>query len=446
MLTQYRFRGQSHQGKVVQGTFNVRTPREAKEYLEKLMRRYQLSIQSLERRKQYSYTVYLPGRRPIKKYQTAYSKEEVHDVLTKLGYTNFKIKPVLIDLHFKPGIQDVMMFIQLSTNMLKDKMSFGAVLDMLADEQTNRTMRETLLQIESQLKAGGEGREVFNMHTGVFGKFPAYMLGIATRSGNIAEVFAATGKFLQRDMEIRKSIRKALISPFFAVLATLGAVGYYVQEIFPSTAELFLNYNMPLPSMTQATLELSTWLKMYGLFILIAVSGFVGGFIAMKRTDRGRLWYDEHIIRLPLIGHLIHKSSIDIYFWVFSTIYTGSGDNIDIIRISAEACRNTWMERQIKTVSIPMMLEKGEAFVEAMEASGVFTRTVITRLRTGQESGNVLQAAQQIAKFYEAETTYKLGNLIEYIQTLVALFIAVVISLLTLISAEIATITPPTGF
>lgn len=338
------------------------------------------------------------------------------------------------------------MFIQLSTSMLKDKMSFGAVLDMLADEQTNRTMRETLLQIESQLKAGGEGREVFNMHTGVFGKFPAYMLGIATRSGNIAEVFEATGKFLQRDMEIRKSIRKAMISPFFAVLATLGAVGYYVQEIFPSTAELFLNYNMPLPSMTQATLELSTWLKMYGLFILIAVSGCVGGFIAMKRTDRGRLWYDEHIIRLPLIGHLIHKSSIEIYFWVFSTIYTGSGDNIDIIRISAEACRNTWMERQIKTVSIPMMLEKGEAFVEAMEASGVFTRTVITRLRTGQESGNVLQAAQQIAKFYEAETTYKLGNLIEYIQTLVALFIAVVISLLTLISAEIATITPPPGF
>ena len=82
----------------------------------------------------------------------------------------------------------------------------------------------------------------------------------------------------------------------------------------------------------------------------------------------------------------------------------------------------------------------------AMEASGVFTKTVITRLKTGQETGNILQAAQQIAIFYEAETTYKMNSLIEYIQTLVALFISVVISLLTVISAEIATISPPTGF
>ncbi|MDZ4181573.1 MAG: type II secretion system F family protein [Candidatus Cloacimonadaceae bacterium] len=446
MLTQYRFKGLSQQGTVVQGTFNVKSAGEAKAYLEKLIQRYQLKIQTVEKKKQYSYTVYLPGKRPIKKYQSAYSKEEVETVLNKMGYDKFKINPVLINLNLKPGIQDIMMFIQLSTNMLKDKMSFGSVLEMLADEQTNRTMRETLLQIESQLKAGGEGREVFSMHTSVFGKFPAYMLGIATRSGNIAEVFEATGKFLQRDMEIRKSIRKALISPFFAVLATLGAVGYYVQEIFPSTAELFLNYNMPLPYMTQKTLELSNWLKMYGWMITVVVVALIVGFFLWRRTERGRIWYDEYILRLPLIGHLIHKSAIEIYFWVFATIYTGAGDNIDIIRISAEACRNAWMEKQIKTISIPMMLNKGEAFVEAMEASGVFTRTVITRLKTGQETGNILQAAQQIAKFYEAETTYKLSSMIEYIQTLVALFIAVVISLLTLISAEIATITPPTGF
>lgn len=146
------------------------------------------------------------------------------------------------------------------------------------------------------------------------------------------------------------------------------------------------------------------------------------------------------------MGHLIHKSAIEIYFRVFSTIYTGTGDNIDIIRISSEACRNAWIEKQIKTITIPLMLKEGEAFVPAMEASGVFTKTVITRLKTGQETGNILQAAQQIAIFYEAETTYKMNSLIEYIQTLVALFISVVISLLTVFSAEIATISPPTGF
>lgn len=446
MLMEYRFRGVNPQGRAVQGTINVHSIREAKEYIARLVQRYNLDIQAMERKRNFVYTVYLPGHKPIRKYQSAYSREEVAAVLTKLGYSDYKISPVLFDLRFRPGMQDVLLFIQLSTNMLKDKMSFGKVLEMLVDEQSNRMLRETLIQIESQLRSGGEGSAVFNHHADVFGKFPAYMLGLATRSGNMAEVFEATGKFMQRDAEIRKNIKKALISPMMAVLATIAAVGYYVKEIFPSTAELFLSYNMPLPSMTKSTLQLSHWLDRYGLFLL---GGMVLGIVMFWRyikTPAGREWFDRAITGLPIVGHLIHKSAIEMYFCVFATIYTGAGDNIEIIRISAEACRNKWIERQIKTVTIPKMLKEGEAFVPAMEASGVFTKMAITRLRTGQESGNVLQAAQQISRFYESETTYKLGNLIEYMQTIVALFIAIAISLLTMISAEIATISPPTGF
>lgn len=149
-------------------------------------------------------------------------------------------------------------------------------------------------------------------------------------------------------------------------------------------------------------------------------------------------------MKLPLVGHLIHKSSIEIYFRVFGTIYGGAGDNIETIKTSAEACRNAWMEDRIKKTTIPLMLKDGLGFVEAMTAAEVFTRTTLTRLKTGQETGNLLQSAQQIATFYEAETTYKMNNLIEYIQTLVGLVIAIAITFLTVVSAEIATISPPT--
>jgi type IV pilus assembly protein PilC len=102
------------------------------------------------------------------------------------------------------------------------------------------------------------------------------------------------------------------------------------------------------------------------------------------------------------------------------------------------------MEDRIKKVTIPLMLKEGEAFVPAMDAAGIFNRTSLTRLRTGQETGNVLQSAQQIATYYEAETTYKIHNLIEYIQTFIGFFIGIAISVLTIVSAEIATISPPT--
>jgi type IV pilus assembly protein PilC len=444
VILEYRFKGYSPQGKLVQGTFSVGSAKEAKEHIAQLADKYQLRIDSLEKKRDYLYKVIIPGRKPFNGRQSAYSKEEVANALTKMGYQNFRINPVLFDLPIKPSLADVMMFIRLSATMLRDKMNFGKILEMLAEEQTNRAMKEALQQIESQLKAGAEGKEVFMRFTHVFGKFPAFMLGLATRSGNMAEVFDATAKFIERDMEIRKNIKKTLISPMFAILATMGAVVYYVVVIFPKTAQLFLKYNMPLPPMTKSTLELSDWLGKTWWILLIAV---VVPIIILWRwwsTPSGKIWRDKHIVKLPIVGHLIHKMSIEIYYRVFSVIYAGAGDNIETIRTSAEACRNAWIEDRIKKVTIPLMLKEGEAFVPAMEAAGVFTRTSLTRLRTGQETGNILQATQQIATYYEAETTYKIQTMIEYIQTFVSLFIAIAITMLTVVSSEIATISPPT--
>lgn len=445
MVKEYRFKGYGPQGKLVQGTFMAESPKASKEYLNKLSQKFHLRISSLEKKRDWLYKVYSAGKKkPFSGRQSAYSKAEVASALTKMGYTKFTINPVLFDLPMKPGLADIMMFIKLSTTMLKDRMSFGKILEMLAEEQTNRTLKDALLQIESQLKGGAEGKEVFMRFGHVFGKFPAFMLGLATRSGNMADVFEATSKFIERDMEIKKNIKKALISPMFAVFATVGAVMYYVIDIFPATAELFLKYNMPLPPLTKGTLSVSDWLAVYWWTIALAVA--IPATIVWRwwATPKGKIWRDSHIIKLPMVGHLIHKSSIEIYFRVFGTIYAGAGDNIETIRTAAEACRNAWMEDRIKRITIPLMLKEGEAFVPAMDAAGIFTRTALTRLRTGQETGNILQASQQIATYYEAETTYKMNNMIEYIQSIVGLFISLAITFLTVVSAEIATISPPT--
>ncbi len=444
MIIEYRFKGISAEGKPVQGTFTVSSAREARKHAANLRARYKMTITKLERKQDYLYKVFIPGRDPSSGRQSAFSKEEVVSALQRMGYERFKINPVLFDLGLRPGVPDILMFIRLSANMLRDKMTFGKILEMLAEEQSNHTMKETLYQIETQLKAGAEGREVFMRFTRIFGRFPAYMLGLATRSGNMAEIFDATAVFIERDVEIKKTIRKALLSPLITILATLGAFGYYVLSIFPATASLFSKYGMPTPPLTKATMEFSSWLG-HTWWILMLIGGIIALILwRWWSTYSGSIWRDKHLVKVPVLGPLVHKMSIEIYFRVFGTIYSGAGDNIETIKIAAEACRNAWMEERIKHVTIPLMLQEGEAFVPAMEATGVFTRTSLTRLKSGQETGNLLTASQQIANFYQAETTYRMANLIEMIQTVVWLFVSVAITFLTLVSAEIANISPPT--
>jgi len=157
--------------------------------------------------------------------------------------------------------------------MLKEKMSYDKILRMLAEDETNPTLKETLKKIEGELKKGKEGSEVFGRYADIFGKFPAYMLGLATKSGNMAEVYEATAKFMEREMEFKKNLKQALVVPAFTVIALLGAVLYYVVKIFPATAELFLKFDIPLPPMTDFTLKMSDYLQSNWWWILLIIVG-----------------------------------------------------------------------------------------------------------------------------------------------------------------------------
>ncbi len=386
----------------------------------------------------------MSNKKKVKGRQSAFSADEIKQALQKLGYQKVKVEPVLLDFKIKPPFESIMMFINLSAFMLKEKMTYDKILEMLADEESNPVLKDTLKNIQNELKKGREGEEVFKQYEHVFGKFPAYMLGLATKSGNMAEVYEATAKFMERDMEYRKSLKQAIMSPAFTVFAMVLAVLYYLITIFPTTAKMFIRFGLDVPPMTRGTLIFSDFMAVHWWWIMLII--FVPPIIVYFyfRSDVGQVARDKMLINLPVLGPLMHKSSIEIFFRVFAAIYSGAENNIETLRASAEACRNKYMEKGVKEIAIPMMLKEGAALVPALQASGVFNRTTLNRLRSGTETGNVVSSAEQIAKFYEQETTYKMQSLIMSIQSLISAFIGIVITALTVVSSEVAMISPKT--
>jgi len=197
--------------------------------------------------------------------------------------------------------------------------------------------------------------------------------------------------------------------------------------------------------MTYATLQMSGFLQ--NNYVAILVATLIPTLLAIRffSTERGRFIRDRYVWKIPVIGSLLHKTAIEIFCRVFYALYSGAGENIDVIKMAAEACGNKYMEQQVKTVAIPMMVEKGAGITEAFEAAGVFTKTAISRFHSGAETGTVKHTALQLAEYYEKETTYKMRNAIDFIQLWISLIIMVVLTLLTLVSSETATFHPSTN-
>lgn len=445
-MPDFRFEGITLTGRPVLGTIAAENFSEAKKKIRQLAEHRKVKLTRIQKRKTFIYKIQKDDEKPIKGEQKAFTKEEVKQAFGKLGYKVISIQPKLFDFRLKPPLSEIVTFVRVSSDLIREKLSYSEVLQLLIYDVQNPTLREVLKEINNDLRQGKDSEEAFLRQEKYLGRFVAQMLGLASKSGNMADMYESTAKFLERKAEFKKNLRSALIMPLFTLVILFGAVIFYVAYIFPETAKLFLKLGTELPPMTTATLKISDFL-INNMILIILITAFASsGIIYFFRTPKGQFFKDKYIIKIPILGTLIHKTTIEIFCRVFYALYSGSGENIDAIKLAAEACGNKYMEQQIKSVAIPMMLSKGKGLVEALAATGVFTKAALARFHSGAETGTVRKSAIQIANYYEKETVYKLKNAVDFIQLAIAMIIMIVMTALTLVSSETAMIKPKTPY
>ena len=443
-MVEFKFTAQRVNGQNISGTLSAISTSEGKKKIQRLAEKNKLKVQAVQKKSTFLYRVKKGNEKPIRGEQKAFSKGEVEEALSRLGYKVLSVNKKLIDYQRKPPTSDIVTFVKISAELLDQKLAYSEVMTLLINDTQNSTLKNTLKDINNELKKGADSETTFLKYQGIFGKFTAYMLGLASKSGNMAEIYKATAKFLERRQEFKKSLRSALITPAVTMFVLFLAVLFYVGYIFPETAKLFVRFGIDLPPMTAFTLKISDFLVDNPL--LISALMFIPpiAFIAYIRTPNGKLMFDKYIMKIPIMGPLIHKTLIEVFCRVFYTLYHGSAESIEPIRIAAEASGNRYFENRIKQVAIPLMLKKGVGMTDAFEAAEVFTDTALSRFHSGEESGTIKNTALQLANYYESETVYRLKNLIEIIQVIIAMIIMVIMIALTLVSAETATVRPKT--
>ena len=441
-MAEFRYNGLNAGQKRIIGYLEAKNLREARTRIAAMASLHNFVLLLIQQKATFLYRVRKLDGAIVKGEQIAFSREEVEVALRRLGFEDVRVQKMVFDFRLKPPYGDVITFIRLSADLLREKLPFDEILGLLETDTTNKSLRKVIREILADLKDGKDGEEAFGKQAHYLGKFPAKMLGVASKSGNMAEVFDNTARFLERDYEFRKSLRSALLMPTITTIVLIGSVIFYVGYIFPKTAELFLSFGSGLPPMTKASLDLSHFLTRNIYWIIGLFTGIPVILWRLAVTEKGKVFVGRHFIKMPIFGSLMHKTSIEIFCRVFHSMYSGSGENLDVIRTAAEACRNKYMEQQIRDVTIPMMIRDGAGLVPALKQANVFTENALSRFNAGAESGTLKRVTLQIANYYERETTYRMKAIIDWIQVIIAFFIMIIMTALTIVSSETALFQP----
>jgi type IV pilus assembly protein PilC len=443
-MAEFRYQAITLGGKPVRGTIFAQNRLEARRRMGEIAADHQVRVLALHKRVPFTYKVRKIDNKKVQNGEVlAFTAQEVRESLARMGYQILEVRRNLFRLNLPVPEKEVVVFIRLCADLLREQFPYDEILSMLATDMENRRLRETVLEIHKDLKMGKEGSQVYLKHADVLGKFSAHMLSIASTSGNMAEVYENTAKFIERSADFKKNIRSALFMPAVVLVAAIGALIFYVMYIFPKIAGMLVKYKVAIPPLTSTALTVSEFLQNNYLWVLGAIlvpMGLVAGYL---RSEKGRLHWHRLIIKLPVVGQLIYKTSIEVFARVFHALYSGSGENIEVLKIASEACNNSYMEKQIKETVIPAMLREGKGLSDTLEASGIFPRNAISGLRSGEESGTMREAMLRLANFYEKETTHKMHRVIDVINLALSILVSLLIVGITLLSSEVGFVSPP---
>jgi type IV pilus assembly protein PilC len=208
---------------------------------------------------------------------------------------------------------------------------------------------------------------------------------------------------------------------FVAISVTIGMLTFIV----PVFAKMFGNFGAELPAPTQVVLGVSNFLKSNFLLLTGGLIAGIAGFVWWKKTPAGALIVDQAMLKIPVLGNLVRKSSVARFTRTLSTLLASGVSILDALEITAKTAGNLVVSKAINRSVLA--IAEGDTITGPLKSSGVFPPMVIQMIGVGEKTGGLDEMLNKIADFYDEEVDEAVTALTSVIEPIIIVFMGIVI-------------------
>jgi len=310
-------------------------------------------------------------------------------------------------------------------DMLAAEVAFPEALRDAQSATENRILAEALAQI-AQAVANGKGIAAsFALYPRLFSPIATAMMGAGERSGDMKSVFGALSRYAANAAQTHDRLRRALRYPVFLFLVAGGAVGFMMSMVLPQIVQFLNGLEGHPPLTTRALIVLSETFSAHGSAALWLI-GLSGAAVCILRQvfPPAALFCDRLILRLPVIGNVLLKTSLARFAHSFSLLFRSGCDVRECLAQARETVGNQALKNAIE--SAEQRVTSGASLSLAL--GDVFPPFALGVLRTGEKSGNLGKSLDDISCAYDRESAEAIESFIGLLEPSLTLAIGAVLA------------------
>jgi type IV pilus assembly protein PilC len=298
-------------------------------------------------------------------------------------------------------------------------------LTVIAEETSDKLLHSALVGMRVSLESGSRFSEAAAEHPELFPGYSVEVLRSAELTGNLDIVLDQLGDYLEREIETEHKVKSALAYPAIVMVLAIIVSCILVIYVLPKFRTFFKSLHATLPLPTRILLDFAKWIGSWGWFLLalLVVAG-VAGLIA-SRTQRGREIKDQLILKVPVLGSLIHTAIVERFCRLLASMTVAGVALPEAIAVTTAATNNTVFRQGLTTARAAMM--RGEGLATPLANTNLFPGAARQMFAVGESTGNLDEQLQAAANYLDRELDYKIKRFTTLIEPAVIIAVGVVV-------------------
>jgi type IV pilus assembly protein PilC len=358
--------------------------------------------------------------------QPAKNENFVRAELRRQGITPLTVKPKPKPLFGSAGKKvtpgDIAVFSRQLATMMKSGVPIVGGLEIIAGGQKNPKAKALYTDIRTSIEGGSSLHESLGKHPVQFDELYRNLVHAGETAGVLETVLDTIASYKENIEALKGKIKKALFYPATVVAVAILVSAILLIFVVPQFQNVFASFGADLPAFTKMIIAASDFMISYWWLVFMIVGGTISGLIFFKKRSLAfQHFLDRMILKLPVIGQIMHNSAIARFARTLAVTFQAGVPLVEALDIVSGATGNTVYEQAVKRIRDDVSV--GYQVNVAMRQVNLFPHMVIQMAAIGEEAGALDAMLYKVAEFYESEVNNAVDALSSLLEPLIMIFI-----------------------
>ncbi len=358
----------------------------------------------------------------------AISEAAVRSELRRQGVaaTRVRKQSMLFRKQGKVTMGDIAVFSRQLATMMSAGIPLVQSFDIVGAGHENPAMQKLILAIKADVENGTSLADALGKHPLYFDDLFVSLVAAGEQAGALETLLDKIATYKEKTEVLKKKIKKALFYPAAVVAVAIVVTAILLIFVIPEFESLFRGFGADLPAFTRMVIDISNFVQRMGWLLLIAIVGGVWAFLYAKKRNRGvQHFVDRAMLKVPVLGAILHKSAIARYARTLATTFAAGVPLVEALGSVAGACGNIVYEGAV--LKMRDEVATGQRLQRAMENTDLFPNMVNQMVAVGEESGSLDAMASKVADFYEEEVDNAVDSMSSLLEPLIMAILGVLV-------------------